>query len=189
MIGVEVEDAEMQRVLRRSLNAVKRPQPLLKAIGEILIDSTKQRFRTSTGPDGTRWQENSPTTILEYLRRRSGIHDKETGKRVGTKDGYYLKRGDDKGRLSKRSGSILAAKKPLIGEGKALSLRINYKLVGDSVHVGTPEAYGAMQHFGGKKSQFKNLWGDIPARPFLGVSDQDREGILDTLQDFFDGLK
>ncbi len=189
MIGIEVEDAEVQRVLRRTLNAVKRPQPLLKAIGEVLVGSTKPRFQTSTGPDGTRWQENSPTTLLEDLRRRSGIHDKETGKRVGTKNGYYLKRGDDKGRLSKRSGSILAAKKPLIGEGKALSLRINYQVVGESVHVGTPEAYGAMQHFGGKKSQFKHLWGDIPARPFLGVSDHDRESILDTMRDFIESLK
>lgn len=189
MIGIEVDDAEVQRVLRRTLNAVERPQPLLKAIGEILMDSTKQRFRTSTGPDGTRWQENSPTTILEYLRRRSGIHDKETGKRTGTKDGYYVKKGDNKGRLTKRSAGILAAKKPLIGDGRALSLRIDYDVVGDDLLVGTPEKYGAMQQFGGKKSQFKNLWGDIPARPFLGVSAHDRGSILDTLQDFFEGLK
>lgn len=29
--------------------------------------------------------------------------------------------------------------------------------------------YAAMQQFGGKKSEFPHLWGDIPARPFLPV--------------------
>lgn len=184
MIEVDVDDAELQRVLRRVITAVERPQPLLKAIGEVLIDSTKQRFHTSTGPDGTRWPENSPTTLLEYLRRFDGIHDKKSGKRVGTKDGYYIKRGDDKGRLTKKSATMLAAKKPLIGETRLLSQIIAYKVVGDSVHVGTPFMYGAMLQFGGKKSQFPNLWGDIPARPFLGLSDYDRESILEQARQF-----
>ena len=29
--------------------------------------------------------------------------------------------------------------------------------------------YAAMQQFGGKKSMFPQLWGDIPARPFLPI--------------------
>lgn len=170
MIGIEVEDAEMQRVLRRTINAVERPQPLLKAIGEILVDSTKQRFATSTGPDGKAWAENSDTTILNYLRKYKGTF----GKRGG---------------LTKKGMTRLVFKKPLMGETKMLSLRINYKVEGDTLHIGTPQKYGAMQHFGGKKSQFPNLWGDIPARPFLGVSDHDRESILDTMRDFVQGLK
>lgn len=187
MIKVEVDDKRALAALQSVYDRVEDPSPLLKAIGEKLMDSTKQRFGTSTGPDGTRWQENSPTTILEYLRQRNGIHDKATGKRIGTKDGYYIKKGDDKGRLTKRSAGILAAKKPLIGDGRALSLRINYRVVGVSeLRVGTPEVYGAMQQFGGKKSQFPNLWGDIPARPFLGLSDYDRDTILFEVRQYLD---
>ncbi|QLQ03234.1 MAG: phage virion morphogenesis protein [Thiobacillus sp.] len=137
MIKVEANDAEVLRVFGRVVSAVKQPQPLLAAIGEVLIDSTKQRFQTGTGPDGTRWPDNSPVTLLEYLRRFDGIHEK-TGKRIGTKDGYYIKRGADAGRLTKKSAAMLAAKRPLIGETRLLSHIIGYKVAGHSVQVGTP---------------------------------------------------
>lgn len=165
MIEYDIHDAELQRVLRRVLSSVERPRPLMVAIGELLVDSSKQRFITSTGPDGDRWAENSDVTILNYLRRYRGTF----GKRGG---------------LTKKGITRLANKKPLIGETKALSTRINYQASNDSVAVGSPEIQAAMQHFGGKKSQFPNLWGDIPARPFLGLSDSDRNNILDTVADF-----
>ncbi|QHA95838.1 MULTISPECIES: phage virion morphogenesis protein [unclassified Pseudomonas] len=41
--------------------------------------------------------------------------------------------------------------------------------------VGSNKPYAAMMHFGGKKSDFPHLWGDIPARPFLPM---DAEGQL-----------
>lgn len=183
MIEVEINDGRVLAALRQVRDKTENMSPLLKAIGEVLLDSTKQRFATGSGPDGTRWQENSPDTILEYLRRRSGIYDK-TGKRIGTKDGYYIKRGGDKGRATQKSATIVATKKPLIGEGRALSLGINTDVIGDSLLIGTPAVYGAMQQFGGKKSQYPNLWGDIPARPFLGLSDYDRESILFEVREF-----
>lgn len=165
MIEYEINDAELQRVLRRVLSSVERPRPLMVAIGELLVDSTKQRFITSTGPDGDRWAENSDVTILNYLRRYRGTFSKRGG-------------------LTKRGITRLANKKPLIGESKALSTRINYQASNDSVSVGSPEIQAAMMHFGGKKSMFPNLWGDIPARPVLGLSDSDRDSILDTAADF-----
>lgn len=165
MIEVEIEDAELLRVLRRVVSSVQRPRPLMVSIGQLLVDSTKQRFVTSTGPDGKRWAENSDVTILNYLRHYSGMF----GKRGG---------------LTKKGMTRLVNKKPLIGESKALSTRINYQATDDSVAVGSPEIQAAMMHFGGKKSEFPNLWGDIPARPFLGLSDSDANGILDAAADF-----
>jgi phage gpG-like protein len=41
-----------------------------------------------------------------------------------------------------------------------------------------------MQQFGGTKAKFPNLWGDIPARPFLGVSESDAVMIVDTVSDY-----
>jgi phage gpG-like protein len=165
MIEVDIQDAELLRVLRRVISSVERPRPLMVAFGELGVDSTKQRFQTSTDPDGQRWIENSDVTLLNYLRRYS----RTFGKRGG---------------LTKKGITRLANKKPLIGETKALSTRINYQATNDSVAVGSPEVQAAMLHFGGKKSQFKNLWGDIPARPFLGISDSDAGSILDTVADF-----
>ena len=39
-----------------------------------------------------------------------------------------------------------------------------------SVVVGTNAPQAALMNFGGKKAQFPNLWGDIPARPFMPTS-------------------
>lgn len=41
--------------------------------------------------------------------------------------------------------------------------------------VGSNKPYAAMMHFGGKKSEFPHLWGDIPSRPWLPM---DAEGVL-----------
>ncbi|WP_449103641.1 phage virion morphogenesis protein [Pseudomonas veronii] len=44
-----------------------------------------------------------------------------------------------------------------------------------SALVGSNKPYAAMMHFGGTKSAFPHLWGDIPGRPFLPM---DVEGQL-----------
>lgn len=52
------------------------------------------------------------------------------------------------------------------------------------VEVTTNAEYAAMMQFGGSKAAFPHLWGDIPARPFLGVSEDDRTGILATVEEW-----
>jgi phage virion morphogenesis protein len=44
-----------------------------------------------------------------------------------------------------------------------------------SALVGSNKPYAAMMHFGGEKSDFPHLWGDIPGRPFLPM---DVEGVI-----------
>lgn len=78
-------------------------------------------------------------------------------------------------------------KKPLTGRtggGASLMATINYNVGRDFVEIGSPKEYAAMQQFGGQKSKFPHLWADIPARPFLGLSDQDRTNILDMISDY-----
>ncbi len=70
----------------------------------------------------------------------------------------------------------------------------------DWVEVGTPEPYGAFQHFGAKKGAFGKKpfktkkgsfsipWGDVPPRPFLGLNQEDEEDIMDILQRYLDVL-
>ncbi len=78
-------------------------------------------------------------------------------------------------------------KPPLTGETGTLMSQINYQLLDDvTLRVGSPEDYAAVQQFGAEQGAFgrnrRNApipWGDIPARPFLGVSESDEETILD----------
>lgn len=83
--------------------------------------------------------------------------------------------------------STLARKKgdkPLIGKTHLLAQQISPHVGLDYLIVGSPMKYAAMQQFGGKKSQFPNLWGDIPARPFLGISDADEKMIVGEIGDY-----
>ncbi len=98
-----------------------------------------------------------------------------------TKDRFIKGEAPDGTAWKKNSAVTLARKKgskPLIGDGGHLSTKINYALLNDGVEIGSPFVYAAMQQFGGSKSDFPHLWGDIPARPFLGISDADSVNIV-----------
>lgn len=74
--------------------------------------------------------------------------------------------------------------RPLFGPSGSLSSTINYEAFPDRIEWGSPMVYAAMQQFGGAKSAFPHLWGDIPARPFLGVSAEDEVNVLDIVADY-----
>lgn len=75
-------------------------------------------------------------------------------------------------------------RRPLFGPSGMLSSQIFYEAGTDSVEVGSNMVYAAMMQFGGSKEAFPHLWGDIPARPFLGISEDDRTGILETVEEW-----
>ena len=54
-----------------------------------------------------------------------------------------------------------------------LNNSITYNVSGHAVEIGSDEVYANMMHYGGTKTDFPWLWGDIPARPFVGASDAD----------------
>jgi len=84
--------------------------------------------------------------------------------------------------LNKASTLARKGNKPtLTGETGVLMDTINWQLTNDGVEIGSPMEYAAMQQFGGTKSEFPFLWGDIPARPFLGVSDDDADELLNII--------
>jgi phage virion morphogenesis protein len=76
--------------------------------------------------------------------------------------------------------------KPLIGESRRLGTEIHYLVLGDGVEVGSSLEYAGTQQLGAKAKSFtggKSPWGDIPARPFLGLSEDDQAAVLDILQE------
>lgn len=148
---IEVNSQPVLDALNRLLQAGQELNPVLRAIGEGMAERAKQRFETSTAPDGTPWAQNSDTTLRKMLHGNGKNFTK-------------------KGALSKRGERALAGKRPLIGENRDLSRQIGYYADSDSVTVFSTMKYAAMQQFGGKKSEFPHLWGDIPARPFLPVT-------------------
>jgi hypothetical protein len=57
-----ISDQEFLKGIQRLIDHAENPNPALKAIGEDLVESTKKRFGTATGPDGKKWQNNSAAT-------------------------------------------------------------------------------------------------------------------------------
>lgn len=173
MIKIDISDNGISQALTRLANTTQHLPTVLDLIGEMLVDSTKQRFATSTGPDGQRWASNSPVTILRYLGKYKSSFDKKTG------------------RLTKSGAVSAAGKRPLIGETRDLSRQITKAVDGDTLYIGSTMIYAAAQQFGMRKGYAGANrrgspipWGDIPARPFLGLSDQDRNNILATISDY-----
>lgn len=76
------------------------------------------------------------------------------------------------------SGRLLGSMHPSAGS--------NYAQVGTNVVYAAAQQFGMRKGYAGrgKKRNFPIPWGDIPARPFLGLSSSDRASILDLVSDY-----
>ena len=81
--------------------------------------------------------------------------------------------------------------KPTLLDSGSLLNSIDYFISGDGFEVGSDLPYAATMNFGAKKGQFGAMrngtpipWGDIPARPFLGVSAEHRVKMTDVISKF-----
>lgn len=154
-VKIDFQSAVLTNYLSQVLRKVSDTRPILADIGELLMETTKRRFSLSTAPDASKWARNSKVTIDRYL-----------------------------GLFKTKKASRSASKKPLIGETKSLMTTIYYQVGPGAVRIGSPMIYSAMQQFGGTRAKYPNLWGDIPARPFLGLSADDRASIVDIVQGY-----
>lgn len=131
----------------------------MREIGKELAETTRLRFRNQAGPDGKPWAALKPGTLA---RRRKG---KGTG-----------------------------GAKALLDTGR-LRGSITYRAGEGWVEVGTNTIYASTHQFGAKRGAYGSFsivktrrviqipWGDVPARPFLGLSQADRQAVLDIVRE------
>lgn len=148
---------ETEEKLRKLEKAFK-SRDLLEAIREDLLRSHQDRFERQMAPDGTPWAPLNPL----YAQSKGG-------------QGILRK----SGRLSNLASAI---------QDK-------------SIVIGTNVKYAAIHQFGGVikprpgrralRFQIDGKWFIrskvvIPARPFLGVSEEDKKGVQETIQDYIE---
>lgn len=164
MAGASLTVSLDSTAIGRHLKALQRRlgnlRDVFDEIGSSLVTSTNKRFEDQAGPDGKAWEAHSATTLL--LRAQGGIR----GKRQVFKQN---------GGLTARATRTINAAKILILSG-ALQKSITHRAAAHQVQVGTNRPYAALHQFGGRAGRGKKV--DIPARPYLGLSDDDRNSIL-----------
>ena len=157
-IDISLDDRRLRRALAETAEAGRDLAPAMRSIGELLLNSTRGRFGTQRSPDGVPWAPLSDTT----RRRKRRNADK-----------ILTERGHLRGTIAYRAGR-------------------------DFVEVGSSRVYASTHQFGAKKGEFGGVrtslpgrsffqpipWGDIPARPFLGLSDEDETAISQELLDY-----
>lgn len=153
---IRMDVSQVQSAFQRLAHAVSDTTPIMRAIGTGLVANTQGRFDAEVDPDGNAWAPLEP--VYAAGKRGPGIL-RESGMRGGLQ------------------GSI------------------TYRAGRDQVTVGTNKIYGAIHQFGGEilpkhgKFLIFSLGGrtvkarsvTIPARPYLGVSSEDREMIVDVV--------
>ena len=166
MITVDVQDHGVQDALQALSKRVSNMQPILQAIGENLMERTKERFGSGTGPDGQRWKPNARATIEAFLRKKMRNDDKprtHNGKRVAVKNGYLLK----DGRIGGKSILAILGKRPLIDSGQLVA---GFSVKSDARSVSVNTNWRSEEIKGGAAvHQFGSKNGRIPARPFFPI--------------------
>jgi phage virion morphogenesis protein len=163
MVGVRIELSGHEAALSALSEATRRlgdPTELYNDIGAHLVATTQRRFDTGTAPDGNPWPPS--------LRARLGL-------------GRTLV---DKGMQGGLMGSV------------------GYEADATGLRVGTNLVYGAIHQLGGtiraktaKGLRFRigDRWATkqsvtIPARPFLGLSDEDETEIETLAGEYLEGV-
>jgi phage gpG-like protein len=149
--SIRIDDDGLEKALGAIVEAGRNPQPALEEIGVYAVKSTRGRFFEEQGPGGLPW--------LPSIRRQ------------------------------REGGRTLTASGRLRGD-------ISYQAGPDFVEWGTAVIYGGVHQFGATirpktaKALVFEIPGvgwvtrkevTIPARPFLGVDDADREAMGEIL--------
>ena len=150
-IDITVDSGPVARALARLASAASDLEPAMKSVSGILESQAQASFEREAAPDGERWADLSDVTKARRAARRKW-------------PGRILQVGGD------LAGSITAA------HGR------------DFAAAGTNVAYAPTHQFGARKGQFGRTargapipWGDIPARPFLGLSRDGEDDVLDAI--------
>lgn len=159
MIELEINDAQVRAAFASLQSSLTDMHPAMDEIGQTMVLSTKTRMQAGVSPDGTPFAPRSAVTLARYAAE---------GKKYGPK--------------------------PLWLTG-TMRQNVAHAATSDSVSWGSNAIQAAVMHFGADQGEFGAAvgrtkpsekrarsqdyftpipWGRIPARPFVGLSDQDR---------------
>jgi phage virion morphogenesis protein len=137
---------------------------LMEACGDALVSGTLKRFDEEKDPEGKAWEPSARAWEkgLGHAARKATKNRK--GRRFKAASGNYGKTLTDTARLRNSIDSAVA---------------------GDTVFVGSTVKYARIHQMGGMAGKGRKV--KIPARPYLGVGEEDREEVIETIREFLAG--
>lgn len=151
-LGHSFDDGQVRGALLRLVALGNNPRPALQEIAALGESSTRLRFRLQRGPDGQRWEPSLRAQL--------------TGGSTLTKDGHLS------GSISSNTGKDYAE----------WGVNRIYARIHQEGGVIKAKAGGALKFRipGGGFAVVKAV--RMPARPYLGVNDDDRDDMLDIVE-------
>lgn len=157
---IDIDDRQIATFFGQLRDRLSDMTPVMQDIGELMVDSTKQRFIAGEGPDGTAWSPKSEATIAAYLAR-------------GDTPDFRPLFGP-----SRRLSSEISYRVGPGGESVEWGSSLIYAAV---------QQFGAVKGAFGTTERGASIpWGSIPARPFLGLSTDDEDKLKSLLQEWLE---
>lgn len=159
MITIEIKEDAIAAALDRLSRAMTDMSPVMAEIADFWSEATQQRMREGKSPDGSAFAPRSQTTLDAYAKR-------------GLTPGPH----------------------PLWLSGE-MREHLHSGFGADYAEVGSSAIQSAVMQFGAAKGAFGTNalggsipWGDIPARPFLGLAESDATGIAANISEWLAGI-
>ncbi len=165
MITLEFNDDALDPALARLQAALADPSEVMRDLAELWLASTQDRMLEGVDAEGTPFAPRSQVTIDRYLAE-----------------------GLSYGKPLHQSGDMRL--------GLATDAGPDYVRIGSNAIQAAVMQFGASQgqfgaHIGKDKlgrDHFHTIpWGDIPARPFLGFSEDDRTAFIAEIEEWLEG--
>lgn len=157
-VQISIDDGNLTDLLKKASSAIGSTDALMKNLGESLLNVTLERMDREEAPDGSKWQDLNP----------------------GYKSG-------------KRGTRMLQEQ----GMSSGLKGSLTYRVSGNELELGSSKVYAAIHQYGGDIKPvsadrlYFNIAGrvvtakkvTIPARPYLGIGQNEMDAIENVAQD------
>jgi phage gpG-like protein len=157
MIKVEFKYQAVSEALGIVSNRLDDMTPLHQAIGEYVVNATKDRFKQGVAPDGTAWTPKKQATIDRYKARGDG----------------------------NRPDPLIGPSKRLSSEILTFANAGSVE-IGSALEYSAVMQDGAKKGAFGMVGKRPIPWGDIPSRVWLGLSDEDETQIIDIADEYLE---
>ncbi len=178
-IRISINDGDVRRSLRRLREAADDMGPAMKEVAGLLETSTTNRFSTKQAPDGSAWARLATATQRRRLKKGRRRNDKLVFS----------------GRLKRSITSDYDRRSAVVGtdvpyasthqEGAQRGEFGSFSLVSRTARGRSRQRRRGAAVLAGTAARTQGRpipWGDIPARPFLGFSADDRNEISDIIR-------